>query len=128
MKWRLILTFFSFGRRNDPEMKKSVKSKVEHPRKLPPINFKGNKKEFNLNESLRGYRSLKDDSARRETRNGDDGRAEPINNRKASYQRLTKEDDEEIMDDVFGNSLERNSKKSSKRRRRRVNNSEDVQA
>lgn len=109
-------------------MKKSVKSKVEHSRKLPPINFKGNKKEFNLNESLRGYRSLKDDSARLETRNGGDGRAEPINNRKASYQRLTKENDEEIVDDVFGDSLERNSKKSSKRRRRRVNNSEDVQA
>ena len=93
------------------------------------MNFKGNKRGYKLNEPLCGYRSLKDDSTRSETRNVDDRHAEPINNRKGSYQKqLTKEDDREIMNDIFGDSLEKNSKKPSNRQRGRVSSSGDVPA
>ena len=77
------------------------------------MNFKGNKRGY---EPLCRYRSLKDDTTRSETRNVDDRWAEPINNRKGSYQKqLTKEDDGEIMDDIFVDSLEKNSEKPSNR-------------
>lgn len=111
--------------------KKTKKNEHDQSKELPPVNFKGGKRGFSLNESLRGYRSLTDAeqrSTRNEPRDDDEQRAKPIISRKGSYQRLTEETNQEKVDGMFGDSSERSRKKSGKKHKRRSREDEDVQA
>lgn len=109
-------------KKHNKKKRKSERIKDEQHKELPPITFKGNKRGLSLNESQRGYRSLTDDSTRSETIDDDDSRAEPIVNRKGSYQKLREENNQELIEEVLGNSPERDRVKSSKKRLRRVSN------
>ena len=84
---------------------------------LPPINFKGSKKGFNLNDSNRGYRTLTDSEEnefQRKTVN-----QQPAPQKRGSYQQLTEENNQELVDAMFGDSPEKVRKKSGKKQRRR---------
>ena len=114
--------FWFSCRKQSKKKKKSKKSEEDETKDLPAINFKGSRKGFNLNQSLRSYRSLTDDepnSARSEPRDGDDQRREPSVRRKGSYQTLTEENSQELVDEMFGDSPEKSRKRSGKKQRRR---------
>jgi len=111
-------------RKQSKKKKKSKKNNPEQSEELPPIAFKGSRKGFNLNESLRGYRSLTDEEqklTRSEPRGDDSQRDEPRGSRKGSYKQLN----EELVDEVFGDSPEKRRKKSGKKHRRRRTRDED---
>ncbi|KAL9982886.1 hypothetical protein ACROYT_G004996 [Oculina patagonica] len=108
--------------RKQSKKKKKAKKNEQENNDLPPINFKGSKKGFNLNESLRGYRSLTDEeqSSRSLPRVADDERDVPsVSQNGGSYQPLTEENSEELVDEMFGDSPEKTRKKSGKKKRRR---------
>lgn len=89
----------------------------KYQEELPPINFKGSKKGFNLNDSNRGYRTLTDDEEnefQRKTVN-----QQPAPQKRGSYQQLTEENNQELVDAMFGDSPEKVRKKSGKKQRRR---------
>lgn len=100
-------------RKQSKKKKKSRKDQDE----LPPINFKGSKKGFNLNESIRGYRTLRDDEQNYSQRETDNQQHAP--QKRGSYQQLTDENNQELVDEMFGDSPEKDRKKSGKKRRRR---------
>ena len=96
---------------------KTRKMSKKDQEELPPINFKGSKKGFNLNDSNRGYRTLTDDEEnefQRKTVN-----QQPAPQKRGSYQQLTEENNQELVDAMFGDSPEKVRKKSGKKQRRR---------
>jgi len=102
--------------------KKKSKKKEQENNVLPPINFKGRKTGFNLNESLRGYHSLTDEeqnTSRHLPRVADDQRdLQSVTQKSGAYQPLAEEHHQELVDEMFGDSPEKSRKKSSKRQRR----------
>lgn len=96
---------------------KTRKMSKKYQEELPPINFKGSKKGFNLNDSNRGYHTLTDDEEnefQRKTVN-----QQPAPQKRGSYQQLTEENNQELVDAMFGDSPEKVRKKSGKKQRRR---------
>lgn len=120
---------FYFSCRKPSKKKKKSKTNEPQANDLPPINFKGSKKGFQLNESLRGYRSLTDEeqnAARSLPRVADDQRDVPsVSQKRGSYQALAEENNEELLDEMFGDSPEKSRKRSGKKQRRRRQREED---
>ena len=80
--------------RAQSKKKRKSKKKEQENDDLPPINFKSSKKGFNLNESLRGYRSLTDEeqnTSQHLLRVADDERdLSSVSQKRGAYQPLTK--------------------------------------
>ena len=111
-----LLSFSFFKNLCRKQSKKKKKSRKDQD-ELPPINFKGSKKGFNLNESIRGYRTLRDDEQNDSQRETDNQQHAP--QKRGSYQQLMDENNQELVDEMFGDSPEKDRKKSGKKRRRR---------
>lgn len=78
---------------------------------------------------MRGYRSLTDEeqnAARSLPRVADDQRDVPsVSQKRGSYQALAEENNEELLDEMFGDSPEKSRKRSGKKQRRRRPREED---
>lgn len=114
---------YFFNCRAQSKKKRKSKKKEQENDDLPPINFKSSKKGFNLNESLRGYRSLTDEeqnTSQHLLRVADNERdLSSVTQKRGAYQPLAEEHNQELVDEMFGDSPEKSRKKSSKRQRRR---------
>ena len=114
---------YFFNCRAQSKKKRKSKKKEQENDDLPPINFKSSKKGFNLNESLRGYRSLTDEeqnTSQHLLRVADNERdLSSVTQKRGAYQPLTEEQNQELVDEMFGDSPEKSRQKSSKRQRKR---------